>query len=143
MVNVRDLRLGNLVAAGLIICEVTSIHLVPQINEAHIRVSGFVDKDPQYCFYDYQLDPIPLTPEILEACGFVQSNEFDDTFRLNELDIYYRKGYCEWVVDDRGDNEGTRPRFIKHLHQLQNLFHSLTGQELEIKLPLTTPASAL
>lgn len=80
------------------------------------------------------VEPIPLTPEILKKTGFKQSSEFDDTFRLNEFDIYYRISYCEWTVDDRGDNEGTKPRFIKYVHQLQNLYYSLTGTELEINL---------
>lgn len=78
--------------------------------------------------------PIELAPDILEKVGFEQSNEFDDTFRFKEIDVYYRKSYCEWTVDDRGDNEGTKPRFIKYLHQLQSIYHSLTGEELKIEL---------
>lgn len=120
MVKASEVRIGNWVEHSggrkpkMITCEDFWSHY------------DFQDGKDRFYYYD----PIPLTPEILEQCGFEQSNEFDDTFRLNDFDIYYRKGYCEWVVDDRGDTEGTKPRLIKYLHQLQNLYFALTNEEL-------------
>lgn len=73
------------------------------------------------------IEGIILTPKILEKCGFVKG--FDECwspksgFLIKEItDGYSLLGYSG------------KSKEVKYLHQLQNLFHSLTGEELEIKL---------
>jgi hypothetical protein len=82
--------------------------------------------------------PIPLTPEILEKAGFAKhdnSNEFWTFWKLNngwnlsqsqhsELSAGVKSGLFYW---------GDGYLEVKALHQLQNLYFSLTGTELEIK----------
>jgi len=72
--------------------------------------------------------PIPLTPEVLVACGFTQlPNKF--TFDKDKLSIHlpsvsYKKGrtyFNSWCIIEHS---------ISHLHQLQNLYFALTNQEL-------------
>jgi hypothetical protein len=70
--------------------------------------------------------PIPLTPEILEKCGWEEYAI--GYYRLDEFYIYY-------------DNSGLNvyrfrdyPVTVKYLHQLQNLYFALTGTELNITL---------
>jgi hypothetical protein len=135
----KDLRIGNILEYKKKPVWVTNLSL--DIDDEYQDKIGFCelgktsgeisDWNRALCG---DLRPIPLTPELLEKAGFEQSNEFDDTFRLGQFDLYYGKGYCEWTVDDRGDNEGTKPRLIKYLHQLQNLFFALTGEELPVNL---------
>jgi outer membrane protein assembly factor BamD (BamD/ComL family) len=69
--------------------------------------------------------PIPLTTEILEKCGFEQQN-----------------GVMAWEKEDvviafstLGNFFRLYPRTnrIKYLHQLQNLYFALTGEELTFK----------
>jgi hypothetical protein len=87
-----------------------------------------------------QLQPIPLTPEILEKCGFVQN--LLTAFRLT---IAYLTNL--YLHNDEGDKYNTAiecmdgdaafmylPSEIKYLHQLQNLYFALTNQELQINL---------
>lgn len=62
---------------------------------------------------------IDVTPDILEKCGFSPVND-DPEFaiyssRKNRTFIFKQTDY-------------------PHLHQLQNLYFSLTGNELEVKL---------
>lgn len=82
-----------------------------------------------------ELCPIPLTAEILtEWCGFKSDHPAyyyifieDDVFQVyynnSGLHLYGVKYRYEYLTE------------IKYLHQLQNLYFALTGQELEVKLP--------
>ena len=73
-----------------------------------------------------ELEPIPLTSELLEKYGFeIVSGEV------------YRKGYfvLEKLQDDNEEvfqlnGYEIRPK-ITYLHQLQNIYFVLTGEELE------------
>lgn len=68
--------------------------------------------------------PIQLTEEILLKCGFQPKYFGIKTYYspLMELDHdFYLMGVDYGVK-------------IKHLHQLQNLYFALTGEELEVKL---------
>jgi hypothetical protein len=79
-------------------------------------------------------DPIPLTPEILERCGFVKHEKFD--FYKNYIALS-EKFQNNWVVAEfnRIDGQGHLLRVsFSSLHQLQNLYFSLTGQELTVNI---------
>lgn len=67
------------------------------------------------------LQPIPLTPEILEKCGLLEGGKFapNEYFSLQDGCLYLEQEYT--CVD------------IKYLHQLQNVFFALTGEELNYK----------
>lgn len=79
------------------------------------------------------IEPIPLTEEILLKCGF---NGFDTTILTHdsiEL-IYLRKPFIQsnyYLVKSNGGNKLTS---VQCLHQLQNLYFALTGEELTINL---------
>jgi len=81
--------------------------------------------------------PIPLTPEILEKCGFeihskysfwnfITKNGFAISMWMEDKPCagFEIKGVCYW-------GEGFTE--VKHLHQLQNLYFALTGKELTFK----------
>jgi hypothetical protein len=78
--------------------------------------------------------PIPLTPEWLERCGFVQDRNGwhipGSQFSLTE------NLFPCWL--DRMLWPGGIPDFdhvsLKYAHQLQNLYFALTGEELNVKL---------
>lgn len=111
------------------------------------------------------IDPIPLTPEILEACGFAKyvrtnTDECSDNFSDWDAVLQYKdgkvQGYEVWIgkAIDLGLKDGKHYLIhtgasydeqtviynkykmnIAYLHQLQNLCFALTGQELEVNLP--------
>ena len=81
--------------------------------------------------------PIPLTPEILEKAGFVHIEGIpNDYFKgLYSIRKEKRNGkynlysfYIHW------DLKFSKLSEMSSLHQLQNLYFALTGNELEIKL---------
>lgn len=82
--------------------------------------------------------PIPLTPEWLERCGF-EFLPFDkgvslfDYFKKSdnfELFILHKGVKCEYQPGVFYYKDENHP--IKYLHQLQNLYFTLTGEELQI-----------
>lgn len=83
-------------------------------------------------------EPIALTGEVLEACGFeYKSNTNIDGDEIEWLehplmaDVTYRNGQFHYILGSR------QIPHLKCLHHIQNIIHSLTGQELEVNL---TPA---
>jgi hypothetical protein len=80
-----------------------------------------------------ELEPIQLTEEWLLKFGFIKSkvsSQFDKeklTIQIaNELE-YHKKGrvyFNSWAILEES---------IKYVHQLQNLYFALTGEELIIK----------
>jgi hypothetical protein len=87
-----------------------------------------------------ELEPIILTTEILEMCGFKQ---MDDHFSRNLLFENAYKSFSAIDIDIADYRVSLRfvngqwmnlPYSCKFLHQLQNLYFALTIEELEISL---------
>lgn len=84
--------------------------------------------------------PIPITEEILSKIDGFNKIYFDDEIEDNEYcllleDIEYniRLEYYDgklFLIDDCAERIGSQ---IKYLHQLQNLFYCLKGEELTLK----------
>lgn len=84
------------------------------------------------------ISPIPLTPEILEKAGF--ENEMAEYNDFNIVSNFYN-AECGINITLHDDGEycfefGDQGNMtvIQYLHQLQNLYFALTGQELTIDL---------
>jgi hypothetical protein len=79
-------------------------------------------------------NPIPLTPEILEKCGFTlkklgYNDCYRKPFKTATFLLYAHSGrYYFTCFEVNHETE------IKCLHQLQNLYYALTGEELNIPL---------
>ena len=80
-----------------------------------------------------QFEPIPLTPEILEKCGFVEKLNRQWSFGENPIthDYMITVRYSKIIDGFYYQNAHFR---LRHLHQLQNLFYSLCGEELVVNL---------
>lgn len=80
-----------------------------------------------------QFSGIPLTVELLEKCGF-EKREYDKEdgggiwFEIFNADI------GNLIFDTCIALNGVDIPHCKYLHQLQNLIHALTGNELIVKL---------
>lgn len=126
MIKANELRIGNWVYA-----DDSDIWIDKAKNKPiQITIDDFEDTEHMY--------PIRLTPEILEKAGFVKHISIFDTIyfdiNLNKYD------YLRLIPDDEScicslnDAIQLAP-YMKHLHQLQNLYFALTGEELNINLP--------
>lgn len=103
------------------------------------------------------MSPIPLTPEILEKwCGFkgeistgwhttcytafqtFNTNKFDVFESILEHDVQISvNAYSGWsnIQNLTSDDHGCTPKKqIQYLHQLQNLYFALTGEELPVTI---------
>jgi len=79
------------------------------------------------------IEPIPLTEEWLIKFGFEKLWYDDNGMKLP----YYRLNQNDYVFDLDYEFCATRDDagyiYLKSVHQLQNLYFALTGDELEIK----------
>ena len=125
MMEVKDLRIGNyLVAADGILCEVITLEKegyktepVKPIQIEPIFQSGEVIK-PRL--------QIPLTEEWLKRFGAKENI----LYIIDNMWLQFEDG--EWSVCNDSDELYDIPS-IKHVHQLQNLYFALTGEELKLK----------
>lgn len=118
-----ELRIGNWVDAGYEI-----------LNPYHqIKAADF-----SYLEDGREVNGIPLTPEILEKAGFVIGEDLNHTKYYDD-----KKGDTNLQVKDWSDSFCLGIKYgdkfislthIQHIHQLQNLYYALTGQELTITL---------
>lgn len=83
--------------------------------------------------YVHLFDPIPLTPEILEQCGFKNRPKGCDYFVVEssyKLEISIEADSYKNIIIDSRVGQAIVDRRITSLHQLQNLYFALTGEEL-------------
>jgi hypothetical protein len=138
MIKANELRIGDWVLINGAPIKVESV-LSDEIN---LEWRGIFDDDIDVQGTDLEtVNPIPLTPEILERCGFVQKKDDfgDDALILelrNSVDSYRLVFYAN--SDSKAVSVFHKNALIGtlsyHLHQLQNLFFALTGEELKIEL---------
>lgn len=113
MIQPNELRIGNWVNYG-------------DTNKPYkIDLGDFVEIGMKEIDLSY-FNPIPLTPEILEKAGF----EYDQvTFFKNDIHIgEFKSGLFLHSTLNK-----VSPK-ITSVHQLQNLYFTLTGEELQIEL---------
>lgn len=126
MINANELRIGNIVAI-----KDQEKYIVGEPNEYAVtdigdRV-GLVNRGKQQWAIE-EINPIPITSEWLLKFGFAQINHIHDgeIFKKDWLRVSSDVFAWEW----RGGYIKNAPRYI---HQLQNLYFALTGEELTIK----------
>lgn len=123
MINPNELRLDNFVISKsssykdvpIKITGITSTFLNGIAYIINLPVSGITIND---------IEPIPLTEEILLKCGF-EAHYFGIKTYYNplfELDHDFKLMGVDYNIK------------VMYLHQLQNLYFSITGKELEVKL---------
>jgi hypothetical protein len=85
-------------------------------------------------------DPIPLTPDLLKKCGFFSLTPFTykhpllSCFVLKCNEEYEAALHIGWWAYLTDNNKNLLSCYeVNYLHQLQNLFFFLLGEELEIQ----------
>jgi hypothetical protein len=155
MINPKELRLENFVCLVDKIVKVKGIYADAIITETE-------NHDGHPIRYSCNLlKPVLLTSEVLKKCGVVYAErdrfeialpacEYDETFGNSKQIVFVKR----MVRETNGDNRIQKiyPPAIRHsihnsalpimslyehiksLHQLQNLYYHLTGEELNITL---------
>jgi hypothetical protein len=109
----NEFRIGNIV------------YVKGEVDELNgIADNDYYSTDYGHGVWDDDIEPIPLTEGWLLKLGFEKLR--DNLFVLNELLEFNANVIC---IDE---GRGLIPlNHIKHIHQLQNLYFALTGEELE------------
>jgi len=119
-----ELRIGNLVNAELASGNVIN-HTITALNILRISENDSV----------FKFEPIPLTEDWLVKFGFEKDSRSGNVYQV----YYYGlnpETYDHLIIiknTGKGFFYSNAYNKINYVHQLQNLFHTLTGEELTIK----------
>lgn len=120
----NELRIGNFfMDAKDRLCSVDEIS--KDIEDC--RISSIHD-----CITTHPIKPIPLTEEWLLKFGFDESMNDKYKYYLKPTALFRGLGDCNdrFYYFMSGQSKAIE---IKHVHQLQNLYFALTGEELTLK----------
>ncbi len=136
MIQPSELRIGNYVLHNGVMRQIASFDALRDVpgTDYNIPVAfPLYLKDGRLQGYDHKwlsdCEPVPLTIDLLKV--------IKDEAQCKELGKYVKSVEC-W--DEKGELKAwslailSNDRIIKHLHQLQNLYFALTGEELIISL---------
>lgn len=142
MIDARELRIGNWVQSRDRDGDGSLVQIKSIDNKG---INYFVSNggyEYEYLFektdkHDwFWVEPIFLSSEVLLACGFRKDSEYRFSRELpigngSDIEVSYDPVFDEWEITlENGKNEFF-PESIKSLHQLQNIYFTLTGKELE------------
>lgn len=129
----NDLRIGNYVTYNPEAVDEGTL-ITPLLVTAIDDDAGVILNDGFQNVYDFdEILPIPLTPELLQAAGFSKAGDWDYELQRLCLHDMLSGRDKDWEVYLKAGNDAVYVTNIKYLHQLQNLYYSLTGTELELK----------
>ena len=117
MIQANELRIGNYISYK---------------NERWIKV-GYHEIRYAVLYPDNSYYPIPLTPEILEKAGFVKTGRYAIgaggyiTYEKDRVVLLHPKKGHPFVL-------AFHETQVQSVHQLQNLYFALTGEELPINM---------
>lgn len=137
MIKANDLRVGNWVEE-----EILGKVKIAEVHQQSVRVETInmkTDRSTEIILYSLGVEnikPIPLRPEILEKCGFKVYPASPTLMQLeykNDHWICKRNNGFAYLAFDLESYVEVELTHLEDLHQLQNLYHSLTGEELNYK----------
>lgn len=118
----EELRIGNYVKA-----------------EGHVtKITGILHYDVYTRSGTYgvvYLEPIPLTEELFLKFGFEKCDKlnYSGLWKKGGNNFFDFDKYSPWVILYKFDVDLVRVASIKHVHQLQNIYYSITGEEITLK----------
>jgi hypothetical protein len=131
MIKSNALRVGNRVYD-----ERRIVQFVYQVFNKGVELSEDETGSNDCDFTEDEIFGIPLTPEILEKCGF--GYDYDGHLRISlpaRMELWFYKGNsAEMDIRQDGKFISFKCAHLQYLHQLQNLFFALSGEELQINL---------
>lgn len=143
-----ELRIGNIVKIddeylGPIEGKVTSLK---ESGEAELLLSVSKGNGRYFVCGSDDIFPVPITDELMEKMGFRKGRNGYFNYREynDELSVRFSENYtfieyanlfhCPEDVTETNYCSSLEFPNTLHLHTLQNIWHLLTGKELEIKL---------
>ena len=122
MIAANELRIGNWVMYDNRLFQIEAIsRSLPCLNTDEFGI-GVVDRN--------NINPIPITPEILEKCGFEWSIYHQAWHKQGFVFDLSERSVCGFFMHKSRLNSEIICPEIQYLHQLQNLYFALTGEEI-------------
>lgn len=116
----KELRIGNYINYK----DENHLFEVVAIDDLGVRVKD----EEQITWIEYDcFDPIPLTEKHLIGFGF-KEDEFGNFENESRLILFKKEDYYYFIVQWGSSVIGAE---TKNVHQLQNLYFALTGEELK------------
>lgn len=125
--DVRELRIGNLVQTHR--RELNEIIVINTIATKYNSNEVLLATNMFPLLLLNQCDPIPLTEEWLERFG--AEEKWSEKYELQGFSIILKEDntWTFWIANS-DDFGGSYFVNINYVHQLQNLYYALTGEEL-------------
>ena len=126
MIKPEELRIGSIVTGQLPNGEKCTLYTY-SISPYGSEYAD--DKGMVMLYINTMIEPIPLSEEWLGRLGFEQ-HMF--TWEKERFSLMLRKVQSGeiWIENQEGFRDAEH---VKHVHQLQNLYFALTGEELTVK----------
>jgi hypothetical protein len=128
----RELRIGNFIDYE------KTTHIVQSLDRWHINSYWIKDVEGEELYRHpiSQTEPIPLTEEWLLKLGFEFDVKIEYAIGIESV-RYYKLNSIKIGIEESGKMEwyhSYQQAIVKlrYVHQLQNLFYSLTGTELSL-----------
>ena len=142
--EVKELRVGNWVNyTAHDLNDEGQVYSIEQHGNLGNYVISIDVGSSRYTFTTEQINPTPLTEDWLKKFGFVYERGFWQHTRdkLFCNDSYYNDKGIYFYLGLWNDINATPLRYLKYVHELQNLYFALIGEELTIKEHDTIPNS--
>ena len=128
MLEPTDLRIGNHIDYE------RTTHIVESLDKEGLvhrwHKMPFDELSNCYDTNYKNIEPIPLTKELLIKCGFTKSGSF--RYYIRDIDNLFLQIFFELYFVDNIISYNNQP--ISYLHDLQNLYYVLYKKELQINL---------
>lgn len=125
MIKANELRLGNIVRVANLTGTIKNLY-----SDGEVEMSF----SPGYEYIYEDLQPIPLAPELLERCGFTVQNDLYSLKMKDDSVLFVSSTEATAFVSQASIHDAAGEAPCKSLHQLQNLYFALTGEELTINV---------
>ena len=143
MINIKELRFGNYVSltkssgetgnmvVGGIMPDTISLWLPTKTTPGdEEKLNDIIISDWQH-EDGFEINPIPLTEELILKCGFKRYMRLKQVFKLGLINLMH---FGTWSLFDDREDMDFLDLPLEYLHQLQNLYFALTGKEIEVEL---------
>ncbi len=135
MIKANELRVGSLVLVPPVkqlFKDGSENEITPPIAKEVIAIAKNDIVTDGFAGQECAFDPILLTPEWLERFGFEKRNSNKNEWSLSDgsVDYIFDNDSKDFGFEIEMQYKGTG---IKYIHQLQNLYFALTGEELILK----------
>jgi hypothetical protein len=115
----KELRIGNKTSNGIVV-NIFEDHFFTKVG------------DTVYSSKYHNANPIPLTEEWLLKFGFKKYSKNEFELATKDFDISFFNGELKLLCGFYAENPISLNN-QKYVHQLQNLYFALTGEELTLK----------